>query len=93
MLFQLGRTVATPAALQTMENNGVRPQYLLLRHVQGDWGKVSEHDAAVNDAAVNDAAVKDGSRILSVYEVFGQDVWVITEADRSVSTILLPSEY
>lgn len=88
MLFPIGRIVGTPAALATLTEAGMNPAALLTRHVTGDWGKVDDHDKEVNDRAV-----KDGSRILSVYDVNGQDVWIITEWDRSISTILLPSEY
>ena len=61
---------------------------LVLKHSQGDWGKVDPEDKKTNDEAV-----KLGNRILSAYEVAGGTVWVITEADRSVTTLLLPEEY
>jgi hypothetical protein len=87
--FSLGSLVATPAALRAMLMSGVDPQTLLLRHVSGDWGDLGE-----DDRKANDAAVLDGTRILSAYALgAGRKVWLITEADRSASTFLLPSEY
>jgi hypothetical protein len=62
--------------------------YLINRHVSGDWGGVGAEDSAMNDAAV-----KNGDRLLSSYTISGEKVWVITEADRSSTTMLLPSEY
>lgn len=90
MLFPLGRTVATPGAIALMRRAGIGPLQLLSRHHRGDWGCVDAHDAAANDRAV-----REGARILSAYEpgARGEKVWVITEADRSFTTILLPSEY
>lgn len=88
-LFPLGQVVATPAALEVLRQcNGVSITELVERHVTGDWGNVSE-----DDAAGNDDAVKYGERIHSVYCYGGQDLWVITEADRSVTTLLLPEDY
>ena len=61
----------------------------LVRHVRGDWGDVCEEDAEANEQSL-----KDGSRILSAYHLkTGQKVWVLTEADRSSTVCLLPSEY
>lgn len=90
MLFPLGRTVAAPGAIALMRSAGIGPLQLLARHHRGDWGCVD-----ADDAAANDRAVLEGTRILSAYElgVHGEKVWVITEADRSFSLILLPSEY
>ena len=92
-LFDLGRTVGTPGATDALEKAGITPQQLFERHVSGDWGETGKHDAALNDRAV-----KDGEdRIFSVYSLGSgadsQTVWVITEWDRSATTILLPSEY
>lgn len=88
MLFHPGRTVATPAALQTMEVHGVSPQHLLLRHVQGDWGDLSEEDQEANADAL-----ASGGRLMSSYKMGEETVWVITEWDRSSTTLLMPSEY
>lgn len=94
-LFELGAIVSTPGASQALAPWQFR-RYLD-RHQMGDWGNVCE-----DDKALNDLAVKDGSRILSAYPInadlpckgFGENcVWVITEADRSVTTFLLPEEY
>jgi len=87
--FPLGRVVATPGAIQALEEAGQMPQVFLRRHVQGDWGEV-----CAEDKRLNDASVKDGTRILSAYYTSLQEkLWVITEADRSATTLLLPSEY
>jgi hypothetical protein len=61
---------------------------ILARHASGDWGVVGAADARANDEALT-----DGTRVLSVYVVDGVRLWVITEADRSSTTILLPEEY
>jgi len=88
IVMDFGRTIATPGALAALESAGVSAVSLLDRHTRGDWGDVCPEDAALN----NDALV-DGSRILSSYEYGTEKFWVITEADRSVTTVLLPSEY
>jgi hypothetical protein len=88
-LFELGRIVATPGALDAMEHAEVIPQNLLARHVSGDWGDLGEEDRQENDFSV-----KHGFRILSSYKLdTGAKVWIITEADRSATTFLLPEEY
>lgn len=87
--FPLGRILATPGALEALKESGETPDTFLRRHAKGDWGEVCEEDKLLNDEAVN-----DGTRILSAYRTKGNDrVWVITEADRSASTLLLPEEY
>jgi hypothetical protein len=92
--FRLGQTVATPAALEAIQQAGQSPAEFLDRHVRGDWGNLS-----ADDRALNDEAVQDGSRILSAYVTrAGEKIWVITEATddrghRSATTILLPDEY
>ncbi len=89
--FALGRTVATPAALERLEEAGVDPASLLDRHIQGDWGDVS-----YTDRRLNDKALKIGARLMSVYpvgDVGSPKVWIITEADRSITTILRPEDY
>jgi len=88
-LFSLGRTVATPGALKALEHAGETPLPYLARHAAGDWGELDEDDKAENESAVD-----DGLRILSAYRLADHTrIWVITEADRSVTTILLPEEY
>lgn len=86
----LGRVVATPGALAVLEDAGTEALDLLRRHVAGDWGEVPACDARENGRSV-----RNGWRILSSYPVreAGQRVWIITEADRSSTCILLPSEY
>lgn len=87
--FSLGSLVATPAALQALATAGQTPAEFLARHAAGDWGEVSP-----GDAKLNDQAVRDGERILSAYQTRnGERIWVITEADRSSTCILLPEEY
>jgi hypothetical protein len=88
-LFPLGQTVATPGALDALAATGEIPQTFLDRHVTGDWGEVDAEDRQANlDALVH------GERLLSAYRTsLGARLWVITEADRSVTTILLPEEY
>ena len=91
-LFPLGQVVATPGAITVMERCGIDPSDLLRRHVSGDWGDIDPEDAGLNDRAV-----RDGERLLSVYgaEIDGEDnrIWLITEWDRSVTTILRPDDY
>lgn len=87
--FPLGAVVATPRALEALETAGHSPAEFLSRHVAGDWGEVGSEDKRLNDEAV-----ASGERILSAYRMkTGEKIWIITEADRSATTILLPSEY
>ncbi|MDT7858219.1 hypothetical protein RQM47_16340 [Rubrivirga sp. S365] len=88
-LLPLGHVVATPGALDAAREHGVNVVALLHRHRRGDWGDLSAHDARANDRAADDG---DG-RVLSSYETRAGRIWVITEADRSSTTVLLPSEY
>jgi hypothetical protein len=88
-LFFLGQILATPGALAAMVEAGENPRRFVLRHVSGDWGELGEEDRQANDAAV-----RLGLRVFSAYRMSdGQKLWVITEADRSATTLLLPSEY
>ncbi len=89
-LFPLGRVVATPGALEVLEEARVDALGLLRRHQTGDWGEVPACDARENERSV-----KHGWRLLSSYPVgeAGRKVWVLTEADRSATTILLPEDY
>lgn len=87
--FPLGQVAATPGALQAMEDSGQEPGFFLDQHSQGEWGLVSEEDWRLNDEALI-----QGDRLLSVYRTLkGVKLYAITEADRSVTTVLLPSEY
>lgn len=88
--FELGQVAATPGALAAMEERGVAASTLLTRHVQGDWGDLCDEDIEMNNQAV-----ELGERIFSVYKLppDGEKIWVITERDRSTTTLLLPKEY
>lgn len=87
--FALGRVVATPGALGALAAHDVSAHTLIERHARGDWGLISAEDTKANDAAL-----RLGGRLLSSYEVAADTrIWLITEADRSATTLLLPSEY
>ena len=88
--LSLGRVLATPGALRALSEAGEDPFRLLARHASGDWGDLDTHDRRENQRSL-----KNGWRVLSSYPIGedGQRVWVITEADRSSTTILLPEEY
>ena len=91
--FSLGQIVATPAALQALQESGQTPEFFLSRHIAGDWGEVDAQDWKLNDQAL-----LDGSRILSYRTLKGTKIWVITEAtddkrQRAATTILLPEDY
>jgi len=93
-LFQPGRIVATPAALEALNEAGQTVWEFMALHLAGDWGVVDELDKLANDEAL-----KDGSRLLSAYNLKnGTKIWVITEAEsdngqRESTTVLLPDEY
>ena len=88
-LFPLGRLVATPGAIEALEASSETALPYLQRHAAGDWGEVDAEDQAANNCSV-----KDGTRILSAYHLkSGVKIWIITEADRSATTVLLPDEY
>lgn len=87
--FALGRIVSTPGALAALEQAGENAETYVIRHVTGDWG-----DVCAEDAAENELALREGFRVLSAYRTSkGVKFWIITEADRSVTTLLLPNEY
>jgi hypothetical protein len=88
-LFPMGQIVATPGALNLLRQHGMSPMRLFARHVRGDWGSLDPEDAAANHAALSGS-----DRIFSNYPIDGDDrVWIITEWDRSVTTLLLPCKY
>ena len=88
-LFPLGQVVSTPGALDAISRAGQEPWELLARHVSGDWRELDEEDRCENELSV-----REGLRILSAYTLSdGSRIWVITEADRSSTCILLPEEY
>ena len=85
--FPLGRLVATPNALEHIPNPDIMAA--LQRHLTGDWGDVDEHGREENELSL-----KEGFRLLSVYRsAAGVKFWIITEADRSRTTVLLPEDY
>ncbi len=87
--FRLGRILGTPGALAAMERAGQTPHEFLDLHAQGNWGDIDEEDARANEAALH-----NGERLPSAYWTAKRDrLWVITEADRSATTLLLPEEY
>ena len=86
--FPLGRVVATAGALEVLEESGEDHHLLLGRHRSGDWGDLDSYDHKENELAL-----KHGWRIVSSYPVGEKCIWIITEADRSSTTILLPEEY
>ena len=90
MRFALGQVVATPRALRVIEENNIDALNLLARHASGDWGCVPEEDKQENELSV-----KNGWRVMSSYPINdrGDKLWVITEADRSSTCMLLPDEY
>jgi hypothetical protein len=88
-LFRLGQIVATPGALEVLETCHQSPLEFLTRHARGDWGQLS-----ADDVAENEFSLQNGFRLLSSYATAtGQKLWVITEADRALTTLLLPDEY
>jgi hypothetical protein len=87
--FPLGRLVATPGALEALEHNNENSVTFVLRHRRGDWGELDAHDVAENEFSL-----VNGLRLLSAYALKDSTrIWIITEADRSATTILLPEEY
>lgn len=86
--FPLGQIVATPGALDLLDRHAINASELLMRHQSGDWGVISAEDAQENDLSV-----VEGFRILSSYPIGSERIWIITEADRSSTTLLLPEEY
>ena len=89
VLFSVGKIVATSGALDLLDQSGADGHELVMRHQRGDWGSVPPEDAEANVRAI-----QTGCRILSSYFLSERErLWVITEADRSLTTLLLPSEY
>jgi hypothetical protein len=87
--FPLGQLVATPAALDAFKRTGEEVWEYVIRHSKGDWG-----DICTEDKRENQFALKNGLRLMSAYHLTdGTKIWIITEADRSVTTVLLPSDY
>ena len=88
-IFPLGKVVGTPGALEALKESGQTPFDFLSKHLAGDWGMVDDEDKQAND----DALIH-GERLLSAYLTNrGVKIWVITEADRTSTCLLLPEEY
>lgn len=87
--FQVGRLYTTPGALSACIAAGVSGWAYIERHQAGDWSEMDPEDQQANELAV-----RDGSRVFSRYTLpGGERIWIITEADRASTTVLLPSEY
>jgi hypothetical protein len=87
--FELGHILATPGALAALQKAGQEPGDFLRRHFACDWG-----DLSAEDQKENDFSLEHGYRLLSSYRTnAGDKLWIITEADRSATTLLLPEEY
>ena len=88
-LFPAGQVVATPGALTLLEQANKTAFEFLSRHLRGDWG-----DLCDDDRVENELSLKEGFRLMSSYVVTNNEkLWIVTEADRSTTTLLLPSEY
>jgi hypothetical protein len=89
ILFPLGQIIATPGALAALEESRQQPIEFLRCHARGDWGTIHPEDRQTNEEAL-----RCGSRLLSAYLTSqNEKIWIITEADRTATTILLPDEY
>ena len=88
-LFKLGQITSTSAAMDLLEENNESCISLLRKHVSGDFGDA----LCEEDKELNLQSIENGSRILSAYNVGDEKIWIITEADRSSSCLLLPAEY
>lgn len=87
--FTLGQTLITPGAEEALQLSGQTAIEFLRRHMSGDWGELSDEDRKENELSL-----EQGFRLLSHYQTAkGERIWIITEADRSATTILLPMEY
>jgi hypothetical protein len=87
--FSPGQTLITPGAIKALAQAEQHPGDFLSRHLQGDWGELCEEDKQTNQEAL-----EQDLRLLSAYRTTGGSrLWIITEADRSATTILLPEEY
>lgn len=87
--FSPGKLVSTPGAMEIMTAHKCSPLDFLARHLTGDWGIV-----APESSKLNNEALKYGHRLHSIYQIAPQKtIWLITEANRSATTFLLPCEY
>ena len=86
--FRLGELVCTPEAENVIADSGQLPTDFLLRHMQCDWGNVSDEEWTLNNQGL-----EAGGRLQSIYKTLsGELIWIITEADRSKTTVSLPNE-
>ncbi len=89
MKFPIGQVLATQGIMELMATDPLRIQRCLYRHITGDWG-----DLCVEDKEQNEYMLVNGGRLFSAYKLeSGDKIWIITEADRSATTMLLPEEY
>lgn len=92
MLFSLGQLVFTNGVYEMTQNNPLLTReisHCIVRHGRGDWGEVHEEDKVSNNLALT-----KGTRLLSAYTLSNQkEIWIITEWDRSLTTVLFPEEY
>lgn len=88
MKFSPGQIVCTRTALATCKEKEINPMWLVSRHLAGDWG-----DLGKEDKQTNEDAVQHGERILSMYQLKGEKFYVITEWDRSATTVMLAEDY
>ena len=86
--FQLGQVVATPAAIEFANRHPVDLAVLLAKHQSGDCGDMSD-----DNILANLSAIVSGGMIFYSYQIGTQKIWIITEADRQLTTILLPSDF
>lgn len=86
--FPLGNIVSTPRALNLLNAHNLPPFHFLVLHQGGQWG-----DVPCEDVHANELSLISGAQLLSVYLVGEERLWIITEADRSITTLLLPDEY
>ena len=93
--FALGKIVITPGALSALSKSQENPKVFLERHQSGDWGDLCEEDKKSNDVAVaNEGQPEKQQRVLSSYKTgAGEVIWIISEHNRSSTTLLLPEEY
>ena len=93
--FRLGQVVSTPGALNALSQSGSDPAVLLGRHQAGNWGDLCDDDKRLNEDAIKHEGDWDRQqRVFSAYKIGDETtIWIITEWDRSITTLLLPEEY
>jgi hypothetical protein len=97
--FQIGQLVATPGALEALQQANQSPMEFIRRHIAGDWGDLGNDDKRQNEEAIaneHTAGTENDlrDRIVSVYKTKqGKVLWIITEWNRELTTILLPEDY